>query len=35
MVVAVLQDYIKDIKSLGRYENRAPYKPCRCLARDG
>ena len=32
MVVAVLQDYIKDIKSLGRYENRAPYKPFLLLA---
>ena len=32
MVVAVLQDYIKDIKSLGRYEDRAPYKPFLLLA---
>ena len=32
MVVAVLQDYIKKIKSLGRYKDRAPYKPFLLLA---
>ncbi|MCY4568843.1 MAG: hypothetical protein OXD49_11100 [Candidatus Poribacteria bacterium] len=27
MVVAILQDHLEKIKSLGRYERRASYKP--------
>ena len=32
MVVIVLQDYIKKIKSLGGYKGQAPYKPFLLLA---
>ena len=32
MRVAILQDYLEKIKSLGRYKGKAPYKPCLLLA---